>query len=223
MELINLIHIELPQIQCGRCNTPGCHQYAEAIASGEPHNRCVPGGEETLQKLNKLIGKSYKKVDMAYGPTIDYQKVSIIEEECIGCKKCIDACPVDAIIGGTNMMHSIIEDICTGCELCIEPCPVDCIEIVESSQKELTKPRELSQSFFNLKETLASGNKRVKIKNLSDQNISISKTINIQLKNRDFDKLNNLKRMQINIAKSDLKKLHKLQEDKIDDFIDKDS
>ena len=121
------------------------------------------------------------------------------------------------------MMHSIIEDICTGCELCIEPCPVDCIEIVESSQKELTKPRELSQSFFNLKETLASSNKRVKIKNLSDQNIIISKNINIQIKNRDIDKLNNLKKMLINIAKSDLEKLHKLQEDKIDDFIDKDS
>mgnify|MGYP006064139605 CR=1 FL=1 len=121
------------------------------------------------------------------------------------------------------MMHSIIDDICTGCELCIEPCPVDCIEIVESSQRELSKTRDLSQTFFDLKETLTSGTERVKIKNLSDQNLSISKTINLQLKNRDIDKFNNLKKMQINIAKSDLERLHNLQEDKIDDFIDKDS
>ena len=135
-------------------------EYAEAIASGEAHDRCVPGGQKTLNKLNKIVGSSYKKVDMEYGPTINNQKVSIIEEECIGCKKCISACPVDAIVGGMNMMHSVIDDICTGCELCIEPCPVDCIEIIELSDKEILKPRNDSQHFFDNKEFIRTSLKR---------------------------------------------------------------
>ena len=89
MELINLIHKELPQIQCGRCDTPGCKQYAQAIVDGDPHDRCVPGGEKTLKNLNTILKKNIKKVDIEYGPTIKEQKVSIIEKECIGCKKCI--------------------------------------------------------------------------------------------------------------------------------------
>ena len=140
MELINLIHKELPQIQCGRCDTPGCKQYAQAIVDGNPHDRCVPGGEKTLKNLNSILKKNIKKVDIEYGPTIKEQKVSIIEEECIGCKKCIDVCPVDAIVGSANMMHSIIDDICTGCELCIEPCPVDCIESVPKDKYDIPIP-----------------------------------------------------------------------------------
>lgn len=223
MELINLIHIELPQIQCGRCNTSGCMEYAEAIASGEAHDRCVPGGQKTLNKLNKIVGSSYKKVDMEYGPTINNQKVSIIEEECIGCKKCISACPVDAIVGGMNMMHSVIDDICTGCELCIEPCPVNCIEIVELSDKEILKPRNDSQHFFDNKEFIRTSSKRTKIKNYSSKNLNISEKINLQLKKRDINKLKNLKSMQISIIKSDLEKIHKYENDDIDGFIDKNS
>jgi len=101
LELINLIHKELPQIQCGRCDTPGCKQYAEAIAQGSPHDRCVPGGKETLNKLNDITAIQYEDVNDDYGPSIPNQKVKIIEEECIGCKKCIDSCPIDAITGGT--------------------------------------------------------------------------------------------------------------------------
>jgi len=219
LELINLIHDQLPQIQCGRCDTPGCKQYAEAIVAGEPHDRCVPGGQETLDNLNKLVGTSYKKVNLEYGPTIKFQKVSIVEEDCIGCKKCITACPVDAIVGATNMMHSIIDDICTGCELCIEPCPVDCIEIVALSEKDIAEPRNISQSFFDLKENLELNKKRIKIKNLSDDNFNISETINLQLKNRDVDKPKNLSDMQIKIAKSDLEKLHNFESKEINGFI----
>ena len=219
MELINLIHKELPQIQCGRCDTPGCKQYAQAIVSGDPHDRCVPGGEKTLKNLNIILKKNIKKVDIEYGPTIKEQKVSIIEEECIGCRKCIDVCPVDAIVGSANMMHSVIDDICTGCELCIEPCPVDCIEIVSTSTKSINKARNASQYFFDLKESLSSDKKRSKLKNFSDENLNISKTINTQIINRNIDKSKNLKNMQIHIAQKDLKSIHELTDDAVDKLI----
>jgi electron transport complex protein RnfB len=221
LELINLIHKELPQIQCGRCDTPGCHQYAEAIVAGAPHDRCVPGGEDTLKALNKLLENNLASVNLEYGPTIGSQKVTIIEEECIGCKKCITACPVDAIIGAANLMHSVIDDICTGCELCIEPCPVDCIEIVEVAIYDIDQPRKISQSFYNLKENLNLNSERSKIKNLSDENMNISNSINTQISNRKIDKQIGLKEMQHKIAKADLEKLHNYDQLEIDKFINK--
>jgi RnfABCDGE-type electron transport complex B subunit len=193
-------------------------QYAQAIVDGDPHDRCVPGGQETLDKLNSILDKKISKVDLDYGPTINNQKVSIVESECIGCKKCIDACPVDAIVGSANMMHSIIDDLCTGCELCIEPCPVDCIEIVSVSNDEIKAPRDISQSAYDIKESL-SNNKRSKIKNFSDINLNISSGINTQITNRAINKAKKLEDMQITITKSDLKSLHDFDESLIGDFI----
>lgn len=223
MELIDLIHKELPQIQCGRCDTPGCKQYAEAIVNGSPHDRCVPGGIKTLKKLNAITNTNYISVNSEYGPTIKSQKVKIIEEECIGCKKCISACPVDAITGGTNMMHSIIDDLCTGCELCIEPCPVDCIEIIPLSDQDAAKPRDVSQFFYDSKENLAINEKRNKLINFSDKNMEISDTLNLQLKNRNIDKSKMIDEMQNKIIKSDLSKLHRFNENEINTFLQDDN
>lgn len=219
MELIKKIHASLPQIQCGRCDTPGCYQYAEQIAEGIPHDRCVPGGSDTLQKLNNILDKEIHTVDQNYGPTIKSKLAIIREEDCIGCKKCIGACPVDAIVGATNLMHSIINDICTGCELCIEPCPVDCIDLVDIPKEDMKKVRDKSQQYFDLKESIKPKKKRTKLKNNSSINKDISSEINYKITNRGIDKDKAFEEMQENILTGDLKKLHNFKAEQIDGFL----
>ncbi|MCW8093075.1 electron transport complex subunit RsxB [Alteromonas sp. ASW11-130] len=120
----------LPQTQCGQCGYPGCRPYAEAIANGDDINKCPPGGEATMKKLADLMGVEPKPLN-GDGEEEDVKKVAFIrEDECIGCTKCIQACPVDAILGASKQMHTVIIDECTGCDLCVEPCPVDCIDMV---------------------------------------------------------------------------------------------
>ena len=120
----------LPQTQCGQCGYPGCKPYAEAVAAGDVHNKCIPGGEETVVKLAELLGREVLPLDAEEGDAATVKRVAYIrEEECIGCTKCIQACPVDAILGAAQKMHTVIADECTGCDLCVEPCPVDCIEM----------------------------------------------------------------------------------------------
>lgn len=120
----------LPQTQCGQCGHPGCRPYAEAIAAGEAINKCPPGGEETIQALADLLGREAIPLDAEHGHSSAETMVAVIrEDECIGCTKCIQACPVDAIIGAAKQMHTVITSECTGCDLCVEPCPVDCIDM----------------------------------------------------------------------------------------------
>lgn len=126
--LVEKIDAVLPQTQCGQCGFAGCKPYAQAIAKGEADiNRCPPGGQEGVEKLAELLGVEPKPLDAALGEEKPPQVAFIIEDWCIGCTKCIKACPVDAIIGSNQKMHTIIAEECTGCELCVEPCPVDCI------------------------------------------------------------------------------------------------
>lgn len=119
----------LPQTQCGQCSFAGCRPYAEAIANGKaPINKCPPGGEATILALADLLDVEPLELDEDAGEHSDLPEVAvIIEKDCIGCTLCIQACPVDAIVGAAKQMHTVIESECTGCELCLPPCPVDCI------------------------------------------------------------------------------------------------
>jgi Na+-translocating ferredoxin:NAD+ oxidoreductase subunit B len=121
----------LPQTQCTRCGYPACAIYARAIADGEADiNQCPPGGAAGIAALAQLLGRATKALNPANGSEKPREIAIIDEDTCIGCTKCIQACPVDAIIGANKMMHTIIVDECTGCELCIAPCPVDCIAMI---------------------------------------------------------------------------------------------
>lgn len=118
----------LPQTQCGQCGYAGCRPYAQAMAAGEADvDRCPPGGDTGARALSQLLGVSPKAYDRTRGTHKPPQVALIVEPECIGCTKCIQACPVDAIVGGSKHMHVVIEPLCTGCELCVPACPVDCI------------------------------------------------------------------------------------------------
>lgn len=119
----------LPQTQCGQCGYPGCKPYAEAVAHGEAINKCAPGGDDVIKKIADLMGVEVQPLDGNHEADNSPKVAFIIEEDCIGCTKCIQACPVDAILGTTKQMHTVIEDECTGCDLCVAPCPVDCIEM----------------------------------------------------------------------------------------------
>jgi electron transport complex protein RnfB len=128
----------LPQTQCGQCGYSGCRPYAEAIAVGDAINKCPPGGQNTINALASFLDMSPPSLDNQYGFSTDIKTVALIrEDECIGCTKCIQACPVDAILGAAKQMHTVIEKECTGCDLCIDPCPVDCIDMV-SVEKDLS-------------------------------------------------------------------------------------
>lgn len=127
--VVEQINQVLPQTQCGQCGYPGCKPYAEAIAKGEaPINQCPPGGQEGIRKLAALLDVEELELNPENGEEESVDTiVEIVEADCIGCTKCIQVCPVDAIVGAAKHMHTIIGDECTGCDLCIPACPVDCI------------------------------------------------------------------------------------------------
>ena len=130
-DLADQIDAVLPQTQCTKCGYPACRPYAEAIARGKADiDRCAPGGAAGVAKLAALSGRPVKPLDPAYGLEQPRAAALIDETRCIGCTLCIQACPVDAIAGTSQLMHTVLLEHCTGCELCLPPCPVDCIEMV---------------------------------------------------------------------------------------------
>lgn len=132
-DLIDRIDALLPQTQCTKCGYPGCRPYAQAIASGEADiNQCPPGGAHGIAALAALLERETKPLNPANGVEAPRLVAWIREDECIGCTKCIQACPVDAIVGAAKLMHTVVVDLCTGCDLCVAPCPVDCIDMVEA-------------------------------------------------------------------------------------------
>jgi electron transport complex protein RnfB len=138
----------------------------------------VPGGESSLKKLIEITNHPVDiSLDLDFGPGITNQKAFIIEDECIGCKKCIDACPIDAIHGASNLMHSVIDDLCTGCELCVPPCPVDCIELVQVNENDSLTARNNSEEWFQ-------------------NTIKLRQRRNERLNNRSVDKEKNIKQLQ---------------------------
>jgi len=129
--IVEQIDSLLPQTQCGQCGHPGCKPYAEGIANGEAINKCPPGGQATINAIADLLDVEAPTLDEEHGEEKDLPTVAYIrEDECIGCTKCIQACPMDAILGAAKQMHTVIIDECTGCDLCVEPCPVDCIDML---------------------------------------------------------------------------------------------
>jgi electron transport complex protein RnfB len=141
--LIDRIDAALPQTQCRRCGYPACRPYAEAVARGEAAiNRCPPGGMEGMRALARLTGNPEMPLDPECGAEPPPQVALIDEDACIGCTKCIQACPVDAIVGTAKLMHTVVANLCTGCELCLPPCPVDCIAMIplDTARPRLPRP-----------------------------------------------------------------------------------
>ena len=144
--LVNRINRALPQTQCGQCGHPGCLPYARSISLGEASNKCPPGGHETILELAELLNEPVRGLDPAHGQFRNFSVAVIREDECIGCTKCIQACPVDAILGGPKLMHTVITSECTGCDLCVEPCPVDCIDMINQSAPSIS---QTTTPYFN--------------------------------------------------------------------------
>ncbi|MEJ0003399.1 MAG: electron transport complex subunit RsxB [Pararobbsia sp.] len=121
----------LPQTQCTKCGYAGCRPYAEAIADGSAgYDQCPPGGAAGVARLAALLGRPARPLNPENGVERPRPRARIDEDLCIGCTLCIQACPVDAIVGAAKRMHTVIESLCTGCDLCVAPCPVDCIEMI---------------------------------------------------------------------------------------------
>ena len=156
----------LPQTQCTKCGYKDCYGYATAITFGEKHNRCAPGGETVINKLSQLLNRPTLTIDANCG-TYQKKKVAIIDEDlCIGCTKCILACPVDAIIGAKQQMHTVIENDCTGCDLCVKSCPMSCIAMVDLKPEKqpenlTTEIRETQKNRYRI----AHINRGVRLKN----------------------------------------------------------
>ena len=154
-EFVERIDALLPQTQCTKCGYPSCRPYAEAIAAGKADiNQCPPGGDAGVRKLAALLGREAKPLNPRNGVEQPRRAALIDEARCIGCTLCIQACPVDAIVGASKLMHTVVTELCSGCDLCVPPCPVDCIEMVPAADALWDQPRaNAARERFELRRT----------------------------------------------------------------------
>jgi len=155
MTLADRIDGLLPQTQCEQCGYHGCRPYAEAIARGEAAiNQCPPGGAAGIEKLAALLQQPVLPLNPEHGIEKPRTLARIVEADCIGCTKCIQACPVDAIVGAAKLMHTVIADDCTGCELCVPACPVDCIVLLPMPEAQIDMAHaDAARAHFQRRET----------------------------------------------------------------------
>lgn len=149
MDLVRSIDAILPQTQCTRCGFQGCLPYAQAIAKGTPHNQCPPGGKRVIQELSDLLNRPLLPLNPNHGIEAPKQFAFVREIDCVGCTKCLEACPTDAIVGSGKMLHTVIQEDCTGCGLCVPPCPTDCIELHFASEAHQPEKMPVSQRQLN--------------------------------------------------------------------------
>jgi Na+-translocating ferredoxin:NAD+ oxidoreductase subunit B len=144
----------LPQTQCGKCGYQGCRPYAQAIADGlAPINRCPPGGQDGIRAIAALLQTAEIPLDTRRGQHLPLMVATIDESHCIGCTLCIQACPVDAIVGASKLMHTVIADQCTGCDLCVAACPVDCITMKPADHAWTSAHAALARSNYQNRQT----------------------------------------------------------------------
>jgi len=179
--VIEQINALLPQTQCGQCSFKGCRPYAESIAEGRADiNQCPPGGDEGIAALAEFLRMPAKPLNSAFGIHKPKQAAFIIEQDCIGCVKCIAACPVDAILGAAKFMHTVIASECTGCELCVGPCPVDCI---------IMKPVDIEAEGLGKREKPASAKRRYEARCLRKEQEAAEKAERARQKKAELAKL----------------------------------
>ncbi len=161
--LIDRIDALLPQTQCTRCGFQGCRPYATALAAGQAElNRCPPGGTTVIGRLAALLARPAQPLDPACGVEDAPTVAEVVEEDCIGCARCIDACPVDAIVGARRHLHTVIAAECSGCELCLPVCPVDCIVMVpDASLPRVPTPAELDARAAHYRRRMTARNARL--------------------------------------------------------------
>ena len=179
----------LPQTQCRMCGYAGCRPYASAIAGGRAEiNQCPPGGNDCAQELALAIGVPYAPVDPRYGTPRQPAAAKINETLCIGCTLCIEACPVDAIVGAPKLMHTVIANACTGCELCLAPCPVDCISLEPTGAQPTSEEKHNAAALARVRFERRSARILRDRKSRGDPGSGDSSTINQQVLQRAIER-----------------------------------
>ncbi len=195
-DLFDRLFAALPQTQCTKCGYPDCRSYAKAIATGEAlHNQCPPGGQEGVLRLAKILNKESLALNPANGEERPRPVAFIESRACIGCTLCIQACPVDAIVGASKQMHVVIKDWCTGCDLCIPPCPVDCITMIPVTDDKTgwdawtTEEAKLAKDRYENRQTRLEREELDNTRRLAIKAQNKAKALDLESANTDAEKL----------------------------------